>query len=554
MIPYLSTMKIFLITAFAFLAVCGFSQNCTTNSFRPVTRNNVIEWEKFPVFSLPFKVIYNGSRLGDTQSKPLRHGFSHIAFLAGNEGSTLPFNSRATLYNALATPNYGVPQPWSIRNLESPWGNDLSFYRSYWDNLSRTYANFFSDSFNSGIPKFNLLCFDIERMLDTDLEILRIKTDLRVPAQFRALPDAEFIKQYKIEIQSLYAQSVKHLKAKGLPNGTLIGSYSDVPIRGSFLNWLDMTRYTWNEWKTNPEVPLYLTRDLQTGKVGGEFYNQLDFLTPSTYYFYDYNSPLGKEYLSYLLFTIEVNRAWSDKDIIPFIWLKYHNEFNPTTPFIPAFMAEASAIFPFFSGAKGIWLWDNPIDRNDNYATYEYFINGLYRLSQHKDMFEGAYELLIPQAARDHYELRNTIWRGVVKGNQILIAAHNPYATENQTDSLLVTYKGWAKKIALKGRETALCRFDWTAPNDFFFKLSELKIFPNPVENKLQFEYLSFDNVEGVSQIIDANGRLISEEKMLTGNGKITKKIDTTNLLPGVYFLNIIADNARLTQKFYVLK
>lgn len=547
-------MKIFLISLLVLLQTAAVSQNCTTNAFRPVTRNNVIEWDKFPAFTLPFKIVYNGARLGDTQSKPLRHGFSHIAFLSGNEGNTLAFNNRATLYNALATPNYGVPQPWSIRNLESPWGNDLPFYRSYWDNLSRTYANFFSDSFGSGVPKFNLLCFDIERMLDTDLEILRIKTDLRVPEQYRSLPDAEFLKQYKVAIQSLYAESVKHLRAKGLPAQTLIGSYSDVPIRGSFLNWLDMTRYTWNEWKTNPEVPLYLTRDLQTGKMGGPFYDQMDFLTPSTYYFYNYNSPLGKEYLSYLLFTIEVNRAWSNKEIVPFIWLKYHNEFNPTTPFIAPFMAEASAIFPFFSGAKGIWLWDEPTDRNDNYAVYEHFVNGLYRLSQHKDMFEGAYELVIPQAARDHYELRNPIWRGVAKGSQILIAAHNPYAEENQLDSLLVTYKGWSKKIALRGRETALCRFDWTTPSDFFFKLSDLKIYPNPVQNKLQFEYLSFDNIEAASQIIDANGRLIAEEKMQTGNGKMTKKIDTTTLPPGVYFLNIVGDNARLTQKFYVTK
>ena len=100
-------------------------------------------------------------------------------------------------------------------------------------------------------------------------------------------------------------------------------------------------------------------------------------------------------------------------------------------------MAEATAIFPFFSGAAGLWLWEDPTleaTRTDNQAAYEHFTHGLYRLSRFADQFQGPHELVIETPARDLMDKQLPVWRGVVKDNTILVAAQNPYADEGAKD------------------------------------------------------------------------------------------------------------------------
>ncbi len=135
--------------------------------------------------------------------------------------------------------------------------------------------------------------------------------------------------------------------------------------------------------------------------------------------------------------------------------MRIHDSFDPTVPMILPFQAQATAIFPFFSGAKGLWLWENggiANTRQENYAAYEHFIYGLYRLSEFKDMFEGAYDLVIPESARDLMTSKKPVWRGVVKNGNILIAAQNPYAGDNDVTSVTLSYQKWVKTISLKGK------------------------------------------------------------------------------------------------------
>src|SRR5690606_39089601 len=214
--------------------------------------------------------------------------------------------------------------------------------------------------------------------------------------------------------------------------------------------WLNISTNSWADWTTNLSRTHYLMHN-EEGKIGGNVYNQLDVLTPSPYYYYNFDNPLGKEYLSYLLFQIEVNKAWSNKPVVPFVWLRYHDAYNAEATWIEPFMAEATAIFPFFSGASGLWLWDNPglEQENRNFATYEHFIYGLYRLSQFRHFFEGNYQLIIPQPARDLMEQVKPVWRGVVKDREILIAAHNPFAADNEETSVFLTHQNWTRTIKL---------------------------------------------------------------------------------------------------------
>lgn len=517
----------------------------------PVTGINSIEWDKFPEFSLPFTIIYNGPRFGDTQSRPLKHGFSHLAQFSGPEGATLPASKRAMLWNSVAT--IAQTQPWGNAELESPWGNDLPTYYLLWNSYLKGMANNFDDSRNGPVPKADIIALDIERIREQDRDILALKRDPRIPESYRNLPDEEFLTAYKRDIKALYTEAARYIRQKGLSASTKLTSYSDVPVRGT---WLNIPSNSWQDWTTNPQRTHYLMQN-DAGKIGGSFYEQMDILTPSAYYFYPYENPLGKDYLSYLLFQIEANLAWSKKDIIPFVWLRYHSSFVPSTPLIPRFMAEATAIFPFFSGAKGIWLWDsNSYERQQqlNYATYEYFIYGLYRLSRFADMFKGDYELVIPQSARDHMEQRNPIWRGVVKDGRILIAAQNTYASETQQTQLTVSYKQWTKTITLNGRDVFLCQFDLSdVVSSLDSSLVIANVYPNPAQGKVYIDLTSRTTLSEVYfELMDTKGTVLKSHTARTLVGTTRYAFELPTVPRGAYLIRVSTGKATLTKHLYI--
>lgn len=515
-------------------------QNCQPGYvLNPVTTNNSIEWSKFPEFSLPFKVVYSGPRFGDTQSQPLKHGFSHISAFSGSEPGSLAPGQRAMLWYGVATSTGN--QPWADNALKSPWGNDTAAYRNYWDNYAST------------VTSTDIVCLDIERMQREDRDILALKTNAQIPQNYRNLSDADFLATYKRDMRWWYTEAANRLRAKGVKAS--LTSYSDVPIRNT---WLNITTNSWQDWTTNLARTHYLMQD-NAGKVGGSFYNAMDFLAPSPYYYYGYDHPIGKDYLSYLLFSIEANAAWSTKPVIPFVWLRVHDSYDPNIPLITDFMAEATAIFPFFSGAKGLWLWENPFlsaDRQENYAPYEHFIYGLYRLSQFKDMLEGNYQLVIPMSARDNMEQQNPVWRGIVKGQNILIAAQNPYAADNATTSITVSYQNWARNITLKGKEVFLCKFDLNdSVNGVEPSLDLVNVYPNPAAQELNVSLAGINGVTDVEfALTNTKGQIFLQQKLKAFAGENKTTITLPKLSSGMYFARFTTNNRTVIKKVVILQ
>lgn len=516
------------------------AQNCQPGYvLNPVTTNNRIEWSKFPEFSLPFKILYSGPRFGDTQSQPLKHGFSHIAAFSGPEPASLTERQRAMLWYGVATSS--GDQPWGDNTLRSPWGNDTAAYRSFWD------------AYASTVTQVDVVCLDIERMQREDRDILALKSNTRIPQNYRNLSDADFLATYKRDMRWWYTEAANRLRAKGVKAS--LTSYSDVPIRNT---WLNITANSWQDWTTNPARTHYLTQD-NSGKVGGSLYDAMDFLSPSPYYYYGYDHPIGKDYLSYLLFSIEANAAWSDKPIIPFVWLRVHDSYDKNIPLITNFMAEATAIFPFFSGAKGLWIWENPFlsdERQENYAPYEHFIYGLYRLSEFKDMLEGDYDLVIPMSARDHMEQQNPVWRGIVKNNHILIAAQNPYAADNATTSITVSYQNWARNITLKGKEVFLCKFDLNdTVNGVEPTLNLVNVFPNPAARELN---VSLEGINGVTDVdfalTNSKGQIFLQQPLKAFAGQSRTTIPLPRLAAGMYFARFTTNNRTVIKKVAILQ
>ena len=524
-----------------FLSAAAQQQCADRLPFTPVSQPNQIEWSKFPEFTLPFPVIYGGPRFTDTQASPLRHGFSHVVDVQGNE--SVPPTQRAMVYYGFAT---GLNQPWET--IESPWANDLNAYRAKWDNFLDQISGGQKNAAGKYVLPLSRFVLDIERIQETDARILRLKQDSRVPQTYRSLSDADFVATYKKDMRNLYAEGMRYIRQHTDLTGLNISSYADTPVLNTYLN---VPTFSWADWQSSPNLVNYLVKDQNGSGVGGPYYDQLDALSPSAYYFYDYPSPLAKDYLAYLLFQVEVNRAWSNKPVVPWVWLRYHDSSGSGLQFIQPFMAEATAIFPFFSGASGLWLWENPTlaaVRTDTYAAYEHFTHGLYRLSRFADMFQGTYQLVIETPARDLMDKQLPVWRGVVNGNRILIAAQNPYATDGQKTGLTVQYKSWQQTIELTGREVYLCRFDMGNVTATEPTLPTVTVSPNPAQTALTIAFGQLPPAATELDLLNTLGQTIVRRAAT----RKTETLDVTTLPTGLYVLRIQSGTQIQTKKVIV--
>lgn len=517
----------------------GQSDCQNTIKYTSSTQNGVINWKQFPEFSLPFKIVYTGPRFKDSLQLPLKHGFSHLANFTTAD-MNLPQKNRAILWGGTASLR---GQPWY--EIESPWANDLQKYQEKWKRELREMAEIFMETQGKAMPNLDILMLDVEREIPTDAAIRFLKADTTLPIQYRKLSDIDFTERYKKDLAKIYAEPIKYLKNNGIPTITQFASYSDAPIK----NVEFPLNYTWQEWQTSDKVLNYYMIDSVSKKVGGEFYNQNNFLAPSAYFCYEYG--IIKEYpnIAYQLFQVEANMARSNKDIMLFEWLSYNkcqinSNYGYNQP-IKKHLIEAQAIMPFFSGAKGIWLWENPINPDSlNYSRYETYVNSLYRLSQFKDFFTGNYRLVIPKSAYQHFQDRDPIWRGVLKGNEILIAAINEFANDNETTDLAVSYGGWSQKIQLNGKETFLCKF--TLPD----LQTNYLLYPNPNKGSFTFEYFGDNFLTGNLKIIDFLGREIYTQSF---NGTTRKQAFDLKLASGSYFLNYVEGEKVVVKKMIIL-
>lgn len=246
-------------------------------------------------------------------------------------------------------------------------------------------------------------------------------------------------------------------------------------------------------------------RGMPDAIVGKSFADYTDFQMPGTYYTYpdfDYSaSHTGngdRHWLAALLGEQEVNMKLSPKKRIAWQWLFNTQSTLPNSgksehP-APPVIAEGMGIFYWFTGAYGAIIWDDqneltpdqptPADPNlrgqgndRNYACYEHYVHGLWRLFKHHgDIFNGQ-ETYLNEATECSYDGGKT-WltynanqlktrnlpfvRAIVNGNQILVAATKAYASAGQTSQVMLRYikNGYTfyTTIHLKGDEIYLGR------------------------------------------------------------------------------------------------
>lgn len=541
-------LKILGLTGISSLTILNvLAQNCVSDfsAFQATNTNGTINWEQFGKIDLPFTLVYGGPTISGDFLQPLRHGFTHLS--DNNSFRLISPSQRAILYYGVAYPNQDQP----LELFRSPWNNDLNVYSNKWANDHAKFASEAAE--NTGKIEADIMLFDIERQWRTDFDILQLKRNQAIDPSFRNLSDPSFLSTYKKDLRAIYAKPLQQFKQMGYGATTKVSTYSDSPIWNTFDN---IQGYTWQEWKVAKEPLNYLLQN-DDGEVGGEFENELDFLAPSAYYYYDYPHPFAGEYLSYLLFQIEANKARSNKPIIPFVWMRY--SFTPAyqNSFIKPWMAEATAIFPFFSGADGLWLWESPpnFQNDENLSTYEYFLKGLKRLSTYKYMFEGDHELVIAESARDLNESKMPIWRGVYKENKLLIAAHNPFAKdENELISVPISYQNYKGNIELKGHETSLCLIDLSILGMESEPSFSMVVYPNPSFGKLLVSFNAKKTSEVIFELYNNLGQQVKGGSIIPKSGENEFEIDLQNINSKVLNLRLVQDDMVLSKKLVLSK
>lgn len=287
------------------------------------------------------------------------------------------------------------------------------------------------------------------------------------------------------EHTNLYTFMAKTIKENVSPQ-TEIGSITPMP-HNSFGNSKAEHYMAGPEWLWNMPARQTATsqkRGMPNDIVGKSFADYVDFQMPGTYYLYpdfDYSARHtaddDRHWLAALLGEQEVNMKLSPKKRIAWHWVfntqsaDYPNSGKAEHAAPPA-VAEGMAIFYWFTGAYGVLFWDDhkdlipdqpsPTDEalkginNDrDYACYEHYIHGLWRLFRHHgDLFNGR-ETYLNEATDCSFDGGKT-WvgynanqlktrdlpfvRAIVNGDQILIAATKAYARPEQTNTVMVRY------------------------------------------------------------------------------------------------------------------
>lgn len=400
--------------------------------------------------SFPKVIVYDGPKIPISFQEYLKLGFSFINTYSLNNPQQVPNKYKYVLWTGIAFNHNDKNAPWA-KNY-SPFGNDLLKYENFWGNRLRLYYNAFNNPHDKN--KFGLIVLDIEAK--------RHVSSLNSAPPSRQANDnrKEYNELYKIEMAHLYNKPLKYARSF-FNHYSRWSSYADVPIERT---WWNIPKKSWKEWTSKSDNLNYITHYRGNNGTINEtdFYKSLDFLSVSSYYFYNpkYNNKVeANKYLAYMLFQLEVNQAWSKKPIYLYFTFRYNGKKEWNT-YIDHNMVKNSVIFAFLSGADGMVLYDNKkvaISDSQYHQLLKTFVETISLLVPYKDYFMNKNVIYYkPDNPRDLFTNKKYIVRGIEKNGKLLIAATNPFAEKDQITNVSFFYKGKLIYIQLVGNETYL--------------------------------------------------------------------------------------------------
>ncbi|MBM3858918.1 MAG: hypothetical protein FJ395_04625 [Verrucomicrobia bacterium] len=181
----------------------------------------------------------------------------------------------------------------------------------------------------------------------------------------------------------------------------------------------------------------------------------VDFYIASVYVFYE-----QPDSIYYIAANIEENyqrtRRYGNKPVYAYEWLRYHTgnaELNGQE--LAPYLVEAMAVLPFFTGARGLVLWDwLPKQKGQYYQTLPLFMNSLGRVSDLSAKIAAA-TLVIDEPAHVLWKAKRPLVRKLrVTPDEWIVMAVHPWQGETDRKDIPVQCGGRPVSLTLHGRHT----------------------------------------------------------------------------------------------------
>lgn len=309
------------------------------------------------------------------------------------------------------------------KNRTNPWNRPSFFEKIIRQNLGL-------------VGKGSILVHDIELPLEDDY--LKAWQDGAARRDSGAKSEAEFKDKYYAEWATWYTLPAKW--SKEIRPRQPVGFYGPQVFGREY--WGAARRESWSKVE-------------EKQKFVAEFWKHIDpvvdFYTASTYFFYD-----TPDSLYYVATNVEENylrsRQYGSKPVYAYAWLRFHTG-GPAmdTKEIDPFLAEAAAVIPYFSGAKGVVLWGyEPGRKGQYYETLPIFVKSLARVSALSEKIsQGKIDLSVP--AREFWWRKAPLVRRIdVAEDECIFMGANPWQAESGK-SQVETMCG-SRKVILKFR------------------------------------------------------------------------------------------------------
>lgn len=376
------------------------------------------DWDQLPVFAMRggLEVFWNvlDQTNGENETQAFAHGFKPITLI--NTYADYPGKQQENIAYYLDKGN------------KNPWVKPSFFERIIKRNITET-------------PSHGIYVHDIEVQFQEDAAKAWADPSIRTASKAETLD--RFEETYFQEWAEWFWLPLKWTKE--IYPDSRIGLYGIQPfhrdywgIAGKTAQQIDGTHHS--DWKLWQYIDRYV-----------------DFYIASIYAFYD--SP---EMIFYMATNVEESylrtRQLGDKPLFAYESLqlqdKEHRELEP-------YLAEAMAILPFFSGAKGIVLFGyepqlKPGDGPPPYATLSLFMQSLNRVANLSDKISKA-RLVIDEPAYVLWkEKRPLIRQLIMNDGECIVMAINPWQEETDETNTPIRCGNTTLQVTMRGRHTTL--------------------------------------------------------------------------------------------------
>lgn len=355
---------------------------------------------------------------GDAQfnrEQAVRRGFQSVDLL--NTFSDYPGQQRENIHTFLRT------------NHTNPWTKPDFFERIVRRNIA--------DRGGAG----SIFVHDIEFEFEQD--VAKAWGDEATRQASNATTEAEFAEAYFREWATWFTEPCRWAKEQWPQQP--VGIYGPQPFRRDY----------WGiAGKNAQQIDGTHARDADLWKSIDPF---VDFSIASVYLFYE--EPGGVYYMaSNIEENVASTRRFGNKPVYAYLWLRYHDSNKELAgQEVAAYLAEAMAVLPFFTGARGLVLWGwEPTRQGQYYERLPVFMDSLGRVSDLAEKIANA-TLMEDEPAHVAWKAKRPLVRRLrVAAGEWIVMAINPWQADHSRSTVTVPCDGTPVELEIAGRHTEI--------------------------------------------------------------------------------------------------